>query len=1003
MALPCGAWLLSPVVCALTQVQWAYIVEAYNKKVIKIEVVWHWCQLCFSAIAPTWVWHDMSLKNRDHIWTDLKVMMSNQPRLFPVAERAGRVIYSSEVMVGKDESSLLSKLDAVVTRASCGMYKSGDADIIERLYPCTSKMLRSRLVVDARLILKMLSSGRAVTAKVWCRVFRALLGLGIHCLGNWVLAIKATEEHLEIFDCLYSRYIFSCGIKYYTDITAEINKVIRQTGILKCTPIGLDSAGSWHHGLYLNVLVGRFDFPQLTHFDDVKHRATVTRSQRVFKDGVWSEENFTEVLDSVLDEVSAAYKSGKERLKTLNREDVHSRLRAMGTKGSASSLRKIKIDVGGEVLALDSPTKTAKLETLRVKDLAEVLSARPSNYTTELTKYENGKIRLLLAGDEQHWLVESLALYGGENRVYQAIETITLGKTGLNELYDYTLRLAGCVSSNANVASDFRDHNYLHTVDNMRKVWIRMAEAIDPSVTSHSEKWLSQDFSQFSAAACRWTAAALYSSYVETQDSEKQTEVVQSIQGLWSGWRSTTYLNTVFNEVYSRAVETSFANAYGRKALKRRHILGDDMDGESSSEWEGMRYLELLDPSGFDAVASKQLVSANRTEYLRVMYEDGTMTGSLNRAISGFSSGDAQTGAVFAGPERAVAVYDAMSTMVRRGAEYSNEFCWTLVEYWGTVVYKTNSGNRVRVPLPRVLAETAGLYGGLGLSDKLLRATDENSQPVKLPTRQAGYYPRKKLLEQLPGPLARAAVASADRMMQRVGYKLIGQQKLVNAHMDSAFISSLPLKVKTILRNSQAQRDAEWYNECASYALSSADYCVDSHAVRVLVGRSLADQATRAQNGVRFGHASNLQSAVDGALATALTTVAGLPNVLDHVSMPSAVGHNRSLSALQTVGVLGGGAADRALNPVVEVLGSKIVNKMLRGKLKLSAPVNRWVTSIHGALVWPCLKLVLSQINNLQSRKDPKLTNIVEQIDHIVRIAGDALRKHPFWGPQMKF
>lgn len=74
--------------------------------------------------------------------------------------------------------------------------------------------------------------------------------------------------------------------------------------------------------------------------------------------------------------------------------------------------------------------------------------------------------------------------------------------------------------------------------------------------------------------AMLWATKALDDIKVK---AEIDGRVITLVRGLWSGWRSTTFINTVFNHVYGEILDVSERRATGIKPTVMRDVLGDDM------------------------------------------------------------------------------------------------------------------------------------------------------------------------------------------------------------------------------------------------------------------------------------------------------------------------------------------------------------------------------------------------------------------------------------------
>jgi hypothetical protein len=390
---------------------------------------------------------------------------------------------------------------------------------------------------------------------------------------------------------------------------------------------------------------------------------------------------------------------------------------------------------------------------------------------------------------------------------------MTMNDTKLKDFLNITKRLRATATELANVVvcSDFSDHNYLHTFDRMRRTWLRLADSIRPANMKPIKKmkWSELGYADMVAESCRWAAAALsdVSCRMPSEDYRKL------VQGMWTGWRSTSFLNTIYNLAYQRCTQASYENMYGQKSMQWHHLLGDDMYGSIRSELEGLRYLEIIDYSGLDATSIKQMLDADRGEYLRLMYEDGQIVkGSLARAIGGVVSSDTQAGEIKSGPDTAYAINESIHTLIRRclGRENNIEqWRYVVVKYWADAVYFERK-NRIIVKPSHALL-TAPLYiGGIGC----MRYGDDMkawSNRDKYEAINFKGFSYKKLIEQLPHYASDAAANIFIKKLYRHGMKLKNKEVFVGAHATPLFESAMPDSVQKAARRMYGQSVAEWY------------------------------------------------------------------------------------------------------------------------------------------------------------------------------------------------
>jgi hypothetical protein len=58
--------------------------------------------------------------------------------------------------------------------------------------------------------------------------------------------------------------------------------------------------------------------------------------------------------------------------------------------------------------------------------------------------------------------------------------------------------------------------------------------------------------------ACKWIIAAFDEMHLDYADDEGKHKSVRFVKGLLSGWRFTTWINSILNVVYQKIVEKSY-------------------------------------------------------------------------------------------------------------------------------------------------------------------------------------------------------------------------------------------------------------------------------------------------------------------------------------------------------------------------------------------------------------------------------------------------------------
>uniref|UniRef100_A0A2V0RI61 RdRp n=1 Tax=viral metagenome TaxID=1070528 RepID=A0A2V0RI61_9ZZZZ len=993
-----------------------YLLEAYGDGVIDYSCMRDWYELCFSGIMPDWMYRDgVKIRHRS-VWASLRRKLASRPKYTTFENGKCKVVYNIDVKGGErfktmikeqrmrdnimsmSESEVKRKLRSILAVDGTVTMSSTSRRFLRVLLPSCTTELATRCKITPDLALACWHASRT-RGKSHCSVVTlwkllTAWGIGGQMFSNLVMASLVNLDNCHVVECLVAQNWHRCGIEYYTTITKEVSEVARRSGVGDCPALHLDRTVSYHSLMYLQNLAGRFGYKELSSTDDIEKRTYEGRSQRTYSGGEWLRSRFDEIAEDGMHDVAVAYARGVSGRRDWSAEDFIANLTLIGTSGSAPTKEMSDVTMLDGTTERMGGTKTAWLnDKLTVQYLRQLFTAKPSIRGTGADKYECGKQRLLLPGPIQHWLLESIALLGGESRVYRENPHMTLEVRNMEELALLTTRLGFIARGGKGIASDFADHNILHKFRRMKDQWLRMAEVLDPGVSGLIDKaWGRGDYKQFAAAACRWAAAALddvaaRGKSVGSIPGGDRDGYVRLVRGLWSGWRSTTFINTTFNEHYQRTTIESFKRIYGREPLTEYHILGDDMAGGVRDEWSGLRFLEIIDFSGLDAQAMKQMLSNNRLEYLRLMYEDGaSVWGNVNRAVSGLVSGDGQTSPVRAGLDTARAINESIHTVIRRsGCRDSESWRYTLVRYWATVEVGAK-GNKRKVAPSQSLLEASSAHGGMGCG-RLGAAPKELIGHVEM---APSTMDLRWLGRQLIRNGSKTAVSWMSQRLWGKGLKIRNTDVVEIDHAISLASGGLPNKVAAAIRHEQWDRLADWYD--ANRSIAASDVCMDEALYE------------RAASRVRTMNPKSLPRSVWNPIDVLSEAVAISAGPL----APAGVGVNdfvttkgkrmKPIAAIEAIGVP---QAVRRLAHSVRLLGAERVQRVLRGDCKLSSPSSGMVPVTHRVIVDHCLVAELDDNRAvIRNMDDEELQRFVTSYSYAVE---QAVVGNNYWRPQLNY
>ncbi len=479
---------------------------------------------------------------------------------------------------------------------------------IDWAYPTGNKALRAREKIDAvdafRIALAMMSPEQISAVMYYS------LGLGGQTLCRMLLFATLTPDGPRILNRLYHLGCFTGEVVSTVKRLKAVHVACRQCD--STIPLGRQLCDvNVDHVLYCNLLVGRV--PDIeSDLDDIRIRS-VARAPRPLDNEVEAEG-----LGLLRELLSAAVPYGS--VSALGPcQAVWQAFLSELTSGSSS--QEIPRELKEAGIYSWSKAKASILSSYRSLLLR---AASPGLRGTAIVKYEpGGRNRPLLPSDDSDWLRWTLLLMWVENKLWRIVSASPMKWDAADWVgFGISTRLATAAGAWL-TASDFDDYNQLHTNEIMAGIAMEIG---------HHLAYASCD-PQYELLAQRIADGILYNK-LNMPDG-----VMHTAYGLWSGWRSTSFINTLLNPIYNR-----LHSAKNGKWPLCSLFQGDDSVDVWDNGDAAIECLNQLDQDGFYAQHAKQMVSRRRLEFLRVMWRDGMCgQGSLIRAISNSVSADLQS------------------------------------------------------------------------------------------------------------------------------------------------------------------------------------------------------------------------------------------------------------------------------------------------------------------------------------------------------------------------
>jgi hypothetical protein len=695
---------------------------------------------CFSDIVPGHVWRYGVSEKARWVWSGVRDLASDIARNVRRRARLGlSVVYNERVSVCRGITDTQSKavdefmgvpgygsrlatepgLWADIASKAASLGGPGCNKVLRILFPCTSQQLTIRETYDVGVVFASLREKDKAFAAL---LAKRALGLGGQCVARLGLYYLSGATGKALVSSMIRHGWLDYGLEEFEQLGKAVHAVVRSSGALDILPLGVTVTDA-DSAMYMQLLSGRYDFHDLDVSGELVDRMKPNPTKVINTKSGPSELLFKTLVDQSLgqDRRRAAHvmhRHGQEKLM-----DLLAYYGKYSATGSCKSLRgKLSVMWEGREHDVDSPSKVAWLANLDEQQVIEVVADVGSGIeTTGVRKTESGKLRMLLPAPEAHWLAETLAIMDSERAVFGPVRQVALEKTKFETLHGLLQRLSWVKSGLTVAAEDFEDFNILQDYESMRADYIALASEIASVCGLHDVSTrMSKDMSlpAIAAASCLILASAFDS--MRARDVADHSKWYQLVRGLWSGWRSTMWFNTRYNKAYTHAVQRGVEVEYGFPELKDYYIVGDDSLLATTSEFEGLRRLEAYDRSNLASQAIKQMVDDGQAELTRIMHRaDGSVKGSLVRAICNGASNDMQGSRVVPGPHMAQSLKTQIHMWVRRGFDYSaaERLLNVAVKYWVKLrVRRHDSDSASNVAIPDAIIRGSVQTGGLGVT-----------------------------------------------------------------------------------------------------------------------------------------------------------------------------------------------------------------------------------------------------------------------------------------------
>jgi hypothetical protein len=405
----------------------------------------------------------------------------------------------------------------------------------------------------------------------------------------------------------------------------------------KIQPDEYSSYMYWNN--YIGKLTGEADIVK-----EISDRTTASKGKMSYDPELraWSREKFESDLVQELDRVARESMTNKKISKTFGEFIDEGYLWvAPGSVAGFSTVGEEHKVALGEIYRVWSKELYSQQIRLNkrglfenraaIEKLAKVIENGGDSTTRVATKHEIKALRALFPANIAHYIVFSYFLNVAEKL---EVPTDMMFSTGDATDVMNLLAWSNLYSDSAKLMYDFKNFNIQHDVSDM-------AQTIGVIAKYISKYHESNDF----RAAAVWLIESLNNMWFIADKAipEKNMlrgEMIKFTRGLLSGWRGTTWINTILNKAYVRVAHVNYKRLYGTDCIIKYVGSGDDVALAGTSNFALSRLYNVMGQMNLEATASKQLLGDQAAEFLRNTYVSGMCYGSVHRVLSQMISGN---------------------------------------------------------------------------------------------------------------------------------------------------------------------------------------------------------------------------------------------------------------------------------------------------------------------------------------------------------------------------
>lgn len=549
-----------------------------------------------------------------------------------------------------DWAKLAAKVASEMKEPDKDFYPEDKEDVNE-MFPFGSVRERNRANVTIRRLVKVF--------KIWNHHdIREIASCHVGERNVFVTSVIVAWKGLlmELPMSKFARSLMKVRYSAWTKVMKEVHNLVRTSGFLFQTPLDENQR---QRLMYMDLLIGRTDYELTVSMalegrtgadEEPTHLAYDSNRQ------MWTRTEYKKVFEVALERAHTRMKQKPRKVNVSGFLEFYKYKRNWLTKGSLviNNIEAEKKRYMTYVLDFinDSIVEYQGLHNkasfFEVHDIMAMVENRKHmfNSTKMMKKYEIGdKFRVLLPGSLLHYVIFSYVLYVAEKQ--EQVGTVRLNSPPDEDMLFFDRKMTDNLH---HMLYDWADFNAQHSKWEMASVINKLKEI--PTAPS--------DYAAFVDTIAR----GMYDMWL--LDNEGNMHELSN--GLFSGWRGTTWINSTLNFVYIYIALECFGRLYGANSLAYVDHGGDDVDLAMLEPGDALRFLRVMEAMKFDAKEIKQMVGT-KSEFFRVTITKDKAYASPTRGLASFIAGDWEGAGRATVRERVTGIMDQLGKLVRRGLD----------------------------------------------------------------------------------------------------------------------------------------------------------------------------------------------------------------------------------------------------------------------------------------------------------------------------------------------